>query len=178
MSHKQGIIMNVTKKTTSNKKGVNIMKIFSKKMILLTTAAVAMLSLGAVAFADSLKTPAQIYSEVTGKTVEQAITERQTSGESYGQLAQDAGKYEEFKSQMLENRKALLDEKVKSGQITQAQADAILERVENCEGPGQGACGNGLGNGFGRGGGCGMMNGAGKGNGFGQGNGQGSGQTK
>lgn len=154
-------------------------KIFSKKMLLLTTAAVAMLSLGAVAFADSLKTPAQIYSEVTGKTIEQAITERQTSGESYGQLAQDAGKYEEFKSQMLENRKALFDEKVKSGQITQAQADAILERIENCEGPGQGVCGNGLGNGFGRGGGCGMMNGRGNnGNGFGWGNGQGNGQTK
>ncbi|AHM57724.1 hypothetical protein EAL2_808p02190 (plasmid) [Peptoclostridium acidaminophilum DSM 3953] len=156
------------------------MKLFNKRTALLTTATVAMLSLGAVSFADSVtKTPAQIYSELTGKTVEQAYTERQESGENYGQLAQDAGKYEEFKSQMLENKKATLEERVKSGQMTQEQADALIERMENCEGDSQGL-GKAAGAGFGQGSMQGKGNGQGlkNGSGFGQGNGQGNGQTR
>jgi len=156
------------------------MRLFNKRTALLTTATVAMLSLGAVAFADSvIKTPAQIYSELTGKTVEQAYTERQESGESYGQLAQDAGKYDEFKSQMLENKKATLEERVNSGQMTQEQADALIERMENCVGDSQGL-GKAAGAGFGQGSMQGKGNGQGlrNGSGFGQRNGQGNGQTR
>ncbi|AHM57391.1 hypothetical protein EAL2_c21100 [Peptoclostridium acidaminophilum DSM 3953] len=160
------------------------MKLFSKRTALLTTTAVAVLSLGAVAFADSIMTPAQIYSEVTGKTVEQAYTDRQTSGESYGKLAQDAGKYEEFKSQMMESKKAVLEERVSSGQMTQEQADALMERMENCEGDSQGlgrAAGAGFGRGSmqGKGNGERLKDGSGQGlrngSGFGQGNGNGQG---
>lgn len=124
--------------------------------------------------ADStIKTPAQIYSDLTGKTVEQAYTERQEYGESYGQLAQEAGKYEEFKSQMMENKKATLEERVQSGQMTQEQADALMERMENCEGESQGL-GKAARAGFGQGSMQGKGNGQGlrNGNGFGQGNGQ------
>ncbi len=153
-----------------------------KKLTKLIIGGVMVLSLGAVAFADSVMTPAQIYSDVTGKSVEEAYEDRQ-SGKTYGQLAQEEGKYEEFKEQLLENRKDLLEERVAEGTMTREQADSIIERMEECDGTNQGqnrlglgrlngACGNGqcgTGNGQGQGFGQGRR----AGNGFGQGQGQG-----
>lgn len=118
-----------------------------------------------VAYAASLKTPAEIASGVTGKAISEVTTER-NNGKTYGTIAKEAGKLDEFKLQMLENKKAMLDQRVKDGRLTQDRADEIYNNIKTnqsicdgtgsgrkggCGGQGAGGCGMGRGQGFGRG---------------------------
>lgn len=123
--------------------------------------------------ATGYNTPADIVAGLTGRTTDSVTTERSESGKTYGTIANDAGVLDQFKSQMLEQKKAILEEKVAAGTITQERADAIIAAMENnqanCDGTESGmgmrsgACtGNGTGMGFGGGSG-------GNGQGFGTG---------
>jgi hypothetical protein len=137
-------------------------------------AIVGMLGAAGAAYAATAKTPAEIASEVTGKAPADVAAERE-QGKTYGAIADEAGKLEEFKTQMLEQRKAVLDQRVKDGLLTQEQADAMystmLENQINCDGTGTGSMKGMGGAGFGRGQGLGQ--GMGKGQGMGQGMGKG-----
>jgi hypothetical protein len=143
-----------------------------KKMVLLAAAVGIMGSAGAV-YAATAKTPADIASALTGKTVEDVVKEK-AAGKTYGTIAKDAGKLEEFKVQMLEQKKLMLDQKVKDGVMTQEQADTIYNNIKdnqaNCDGTGNSEigkkCGAGFGKGMGNGTGNGMKNGKGMGRGM------------
>jgi len=142
-------------------------------------AAIGLIATGTTVYAATAATPAEIVSSLTGKTVEAVIAER-AEGSTYGTIADDAGKLEEFKTQMLEAKKAWLAERVKAGTLTQERADEILKAIESnqatCDGTGGGRIGMGMGAGFGQGAGqCGM--GQGLGRGFGQGLGNGFGRN-
>jgi len=151
------------------------------KKLLVVALVVGLMGAVGVAYAAVAKTPAEITTAVTGQTVSEVNQER-AAGQSYGAIANEAGKLEEFKAQMLEQRKALLDEQVKAGELNPEQAKTIYERMQdrmaNCTGDGTGMCGNrgaglgqGCGMGMGKGNGCGngmgMMNGGGRGMGNG-----------
>lgn len=148
-----------------------------KKMKKLITAIVAVGVLGSAGavYAATIKTPAEITAELTGKTVDAVVGER-AAGETYGSIAADAGKLEEFKAQMLEQKKAVLDQKVKDGALTQQQADeiynAIKENQAACDGSGSARIGQKFGAGFGSG----SCNGLGAGQGAGRGMGSGAGR--
>jgi hypothetical protein len=136
-----------------------------KKNKMLILVVIGLLLLGATTvFAAELKTPAQIYAGLKGITEQEAIIER-SEGEPYGVMAEDEGFGDEFKDAMLESKKAVLNQRVEEGILTQDQADAIMERIEqnieNCNGPG--SCGN-IGGMYG----AGFGNGS-RGNGLGQG---------
>lgn len=102
------------------------------------------------------------------------IADKTESGSTYGAIASEAGVLDEFKAQMLEQRKANLSERVTAGTMTQERADEIIAAMEenqaNCDGSGTGSgmcsgtctgTGAGLGSGSGnRGGG---QNGSGRG---------------
>lgn len=141
------------------------------KKIVMLAAMVGIVGTTGAVYAATAKTPAEIVSGLTGKTVEQLTGERAT-GKTYGTIANEAGKLDEFKSQMLEQKKAILDERVKAGTLTQTQADEIYNSIkanqENCTGTGNGRAGmkNGAG-------GCGIGSGRGMGNGAGMGFGRG-----
>ncbi len=113
------------------------------------------------------QTPAEIAASLTGKTVEQATAERAT-GKTYGTIANEAGKLDEFKAETLEQKKAILDQRGVDGNLTQVQADAIYNRLvtnqATCDGTGSAAIGKSMGAGFGQG--------QGKSQGMGQGTGQ------
>jgi hypothetical protein len=99
---------------------------------------VLLISITSVAFAAGLvKSPAEILAGLTGKTAEEVAAARQ-EGSSYGEQAASAGKLDEFKDARLEQFKLRLDEAVKAGQLTQAQADeryaAMQTRLESCTG--------------------------------------------
>lgn len=132
-----------------------------KTVFIITIIAAVMLVGAAVAFAAGVfKTPAEIVSDLTGKTVDDVIKARE-SGETYGEQAAEAGKLEEFKTERLAQYKLALDEAVKEGRVTAEKAallyDAMEQRMEACTGNGAGLCaGNGRGSG---------MNGLGRGNG-------------
>ncbi|HVJ49341.1 hypothetical protein [Desulfitobacterium sp.] len=151
-----------------------------KKLIVVVTA-LGVLGTAGTVYAATLKTPSEIASEVTGKSVDTVIEERATTGKTYGTIAKEAGKLDEFNTQMLEQRKAVLDEQVKEKAITQQQADDIYNAIKNNQalygtngrgygmrgyGQGQGyGCGGGLGNGYG----CGLGSGRGSSQGTAQG---------
>ena len=136
-----------------------------KRKMIAIVAAVALLLVATVALAEvNWKTPAQIVSGLTGKTVDQVQADRQ-AGQSYGAQAAAAGELSQFQQECLAQYKQWLDEAVKSGQMTQAEADILYETMnsrmaacvgaDNANGLGYGMMGRGM-MGTGRfGGGCG-----------------------
>jgi hypothetical protein len=127
---------------------------------------VGMLAVTGAAFADGFKTPSDIVSGLTGKTASELYKER-TAGKTYGTIAKDAGKLDEFQAQMLAKKKAILDQRVKDARLTQKQADDIYTAIKNnqatCDGTGNAGIGRKAGVGFGSGG---MGNGMGRGQGM------------
>lgn len=125
------------------------------------------------------KTTAEITAGLTGKTVEQVITERAT-GKTYGTIADEAGKLDEFKALTLEQKKSILEQRVADGNLTQEQADAILNSIKTnqttCDGTGSARIGKSMAAGFGQGQGMGLGKGQGMGNGASQRNGGGMGR--
>jgi len=144
----------------------------SKKIIAVLTVVGVLVTTGAVLAATS-KTPAEIVSGLTGKTVTDLYQQR-AEGKTFGAIASEAGKLEEFKTEMLAQKKAILDQRVADGLLTQAQADAAYEAIKTnqaaCDGTG--TMGLGRRNGGGFGGGCGLAGGQ-RGLGAGQGRGPG-----
>ena len=153
-----------------------------KKLVAAATI-VGMLGIVGVAsasYATGATTPAGIVSALTGQTVDQVTAER-VAGKTYGTIAKDAGKLEEFKTENLDQRKAVLDQRVKDGSLTQAQADATYNAMKTnqatCDGTGNAKLGQKNGAGFGQGMGMGMGSGSGQRNGGGRGRGMSTGNT-
>ncbi len=139
---------------------------------------VGILGVSGTAFAAVTgRTPAEIAASITGRTVEQVTAERAT-GITYGSMAKESGKLNEFKTASLEQKKAILDQRVADGKLTQAQADAIYNQLvanqATCDATGSAAIGKNLGIGFGQGQGWGLGKGQGMGQGVNQRNGSGS----
>ncbi len=137
-----------------------------KRFFTACAVALALAATSVTAFAaTTYSTPAEAAAGVTGKTVEE-VTQQRQSGTTYGAIAAEAGKLEEFKQAMQDIYKNALDERVASGSMTQEQADALLtvraERQAACDGSGRGSGGRGLG----LGGGSGMGGGRGAGGGM------------
>lgn len=140
------------------------------KKIIMSLAVVSVLSTSVVFGVVASKTPADIVAGLTGKSVEE-VTKERTSGKTYGTIAKEAGKLEEFKTETLKEKKAILDQRVKDGSLTQAQADEIYNSIKTnqatCDGTGSSGIGRMNGAGFGQGRGQGMGKGQGMGNGAG-----------
>lgn len=79
------------------------MKGLKKWAAALTVAAV--LGAGGAAYAATSLTPAEIAANLTGKSVSELQQQRQ-AGQTYGAIANEAGKLEEFKTQMLEQKRS------------------------------------------------------------------------
>lgn len=144
-----------------------------RKLVVVVTV-VGLLGAAGAAYAAAAKTPAEIAAGLTGKTVEDLYKER-AQGKTFGTIAKDAGKLEEFKVQMLEQKKAILDQRVKDGRLTQQQADEIYNSIKSsqaaCDGTGSARVGKKFGAGFGQGKGMGKGQGACNGGGMGFGRG-------
>ena len=140
------------------------------KSLFVLSIAIGVIALAGVAYAADIKTPADIAATLTGKSV-QDVTKERAEGKTYGKIAEEADKLEEFKVQMLEQKKAVLDQRVKDGTLTQQQADEIYNSIKDnqatCDGTGSARIGKGCGAGLGQGKGMGRGCGAGMGNGNG-----------
>lgn len=141
------------------------------KKLIAVMAVVGVLGATGVAFAADAKTKAEMVSSLTGKSVEDVNQERAT-GDTYCTIAKEADKLEEFQTQMLEQKKAILDQRVKDGRLTQAEADeiykAIMDNQTTCDGSGSAGIGKRYGAGFGQGNGMGQGKGACSGAGMGR----------
>lgn len=151
------------------------MKVIKKIVVLLTV--IGLLGATGVVYAATAQSPADIAAGLTGKSVENLYQER-AAGKTFGAMASEAGKLEEFKTQMLAQKKVLLNQRVQEGKITPEQADKILSTMENnqalCDGTGMRGNGvgrqncAGFGQGMGRGMGCGGIGQGQNGAGFGR----------
>lgn len=114
----------------------NLKKLFAAGVL---TLAVSVTGITAFA-ASAYKTPAEAAAGLTGKTVSEVISERQETGKTYGTIANETGKLDEFKPARLEIMKDNLDTKVANGTLTQENADTMYsnmkENQENCDGTG------------------------------------------
>jgi len=151
-----------------------------KKTLVLIAAAFLTLVLSTVAFAASYANPGEIVSDLTGKSEVEIYTER-SQGNTFGQIAEDNGQLEQFRSQMQEYKNAIIDERVKAGVISEENGEelkkAIEERIAACTGT-PGANQGCLGQQFGGGIKSGNVQGGGFGRGMGQkGQGMGFGRT-
>lgn len=140
-----------------------------KKTVIVASAVLALGITSITAFAATFSTPAELLSGLTGKSVEDVITEKAEESTTYGALAVEYGVLDEYKAQILEEKKAYLEERVEEGTMTRERADAIIANIEEnaltCDGTGYGNGGCGIGSGFG--GGCGLGGGTGTGSGGG-----------
>ena len=135
-----------------------------KLFLLISIVTVLLIGVASISYAATVySSPAELVAALTGKSVDQAVADRQ-AGDSYGAQALEAGKLDEFQAARLELFKARLDQAVTDGQLTQAEADARLTAMELR----QETCG-GTDIGNGQGSGCGMGGGMGRGNGNGAG---------
>lgn len=143
-----------------------------KKTAIVGMAVLALAATSITAFAATFSTPAELLAGLTGKPVEDVITEKTEANKTYGALASDYGVLDEYKTQILEEKKAYLEERVEEGTMTRERADAIIANIEEnnltCDGTGYNAGGCGIGGGFG--------GGVGNGGGYGRGNGNGIGR--
>lgn len=151
------------------------------KKLIASATIIGVLGVGGTAYAAVTESPAESVAGLTGQTVTE-VNQQRASGITYGTIAKDAGKLAEFQAQTLEWKKAILDQRVKDGQLTHQQADQIYSAIKanqtTCDGTGSAQIGKtyGLGMGKGTGLGAGQGLGKGKGNGSGRrGNGMGSG---
>ena len=140
-----------------------------KKSTAIGLMVMAISATGVTAFgATQYGTPAETVAAITGRTVESVVTERNETGKTYGVIASEAGKLEEFKVENLPAKKEFLATQVANGSITQEKADAIIAAIEenqiSCDGTGSEGIGKENGAKFGSNG-RGMGNGSGKGQG-------------
>lgn len=149
------------------------------KKLIVSATIIGMLGVVGTAYAAVVKSPAEITAGLTGQTIAE-VNQQRATGKTYGTIANDAGKLAEFQAQMLEQKKAILDQRVSNGQITQQQADQIYNIIKTnqatCNGTGSAQLGQGYGLGIGNGTGLGAGQGLGRRNGSGRrGNGMGNG---
>ena len=129
-----------------------------KKLIAVATivGSLGVVGVAGASYATGATTPAGIVSALTGKSVE-AVTAERAAGTTYGTIAKDAGKLEEFKTETLVQKKAMLEQRVTDGTITQEQADTMVKSMETnqatCDATGSAKIGQKSGMGFGQGGG-------------------------
>lgn len=148
-----------------------------KKIIIMGVVIATITITSATVFAgNSYNTKAEAVSGLTGKTVAEIMQECTETGKTYGLIAAEAGKLEEFKAANLQIKKERIKKQVESGTLTEEKGKEIINNIEKnqeaCDGTGKLGRGNGLsegngiicdGTGTGRGNGTGAKNGDGYG---------------
>lgn len=121
-----------------------------KKTLAVGTMVFAIGATSTTAFAAAnYKTPAETVAGITGRSVQSVITERSETGKTYGTIAAEAGKLDDYKEESLEMKKNNLNAQVAAGTITKEKADTIIKAIEEnqvvCDGAGVAKIGQNLG---------------------------------
>ncbi|TGE33449.1 hypothetical protein [Desulfosporosinus sp. Sb-LF] len=141
-----------------------------KKLVAAATiiGIVGVVGVAGASYTTGSTSPASIVAGLTGQSVDQVMAAR-AAGKTYGAIAKDVRKLDEFKAENFEQKKAALDQRVKDGYLTQEQADTLYNSMKanqaTCDATGTATTGQGKGLGFGQG--QGMGAGAGQRNGSG-----------
>lgn len=110
----------------------------SKKLFLLISVVsiVALLTISVFA-ASAASSQAKAAAQATGMTAEEAVAIRTETDKTYGEIAREAGNYEEFKTISLQRKFAVIDSRVEEGQMTEEDAASLKVKFqEDCDGTG------------------------------------------
>lgn len=126
----------------------------AKKLFAGAIVCLALVATSVTAFAASnYSTPAEAVAGITGRTTDSVISEKMESDKTYGEIAAEAGKLDEFKSEILLIKKERLAAQVADGTITQEKAGEIIKALEEkqavCDGTGSAKTGQNMGARFG-----------------------------
>lgn len=116
-----------------------------KKILAFTVLCVGML-FGSALAAD-YESPIEILAKITGKSESEIERLVWSERKSYAQIADESGKWEEYRSATKQERDNRIDRMVKEGRISSDRAAFMKERSSGMMGMGRGCC-----NGGGRGG--------------------------
>ena len=125
------------------------MKKFRRTLIVLAAIAVigtiSITSLAAGGFGN----PAQTLADLTNQNVEDVEQAKVDTGDTYCEMATDAGVYDEFQAARIDDRTDVIESRVADGTLTQEEADEIIadieERMADCDGTCEGLGGLNLG---------------------------------
>ncbi len=110
------------------------------KKVLIIVLFILSITTATVYAATNYSSPADIAAKVTGKPVEKVIKEKLDSNKTYGEIAKDEEKLEDFKNEMRQYKKDIVKDKVKDGIITKEEGDKFLAEIEKhqefCDGTG------------------------------------------
>lgn len=141
----------------------------TKKIIIMMGISALIMTSGIAVYAGQGFSPVERLSELTATPVETLYEEK--GDLTFGELASQKGVIEEFRKDMLENKKNILEQRVTDKRLAQEEADAIysklLEKREDCDGSGFQRNEEKLGLGFGTGNGMGNGEKISRGQGFG-----------
>ena len=84
------------------------MKHVKRNLLLFTAVAALSMAPAATAMAAEYQTPADTAAEVTGRSVEDVARERFETGKTYGAIAAEDGRLDEFKARRLDMQEAVL----------------------------------------------------------------------
>ena len=105
------------------------MKHLKTKWLVLSMASILSVGSAVTVMAADYQSPAEIVASLTGRAVAEVIQERADTGKTFGAIAAEAGKLDEFKAEVYNVKEEMLSEDVENGVMTQEQADSILEDV-------------------------------------------------
>lgn len=105
-----------------------------KKLLTLSLVGVIAIGSMSLSFAASPFKAADIYAGLAEITVEEAYAIKLESGDTFGDLAKEAGFYEAFAEAVLASKITMINDLVAEGKLTQAEADALITSLENCDG--------------------------------------------
>ncbi|MBE0451743.1 MAG: hypothetical protein IBX70_12975 [Clostridia bacterium] len=102
----------------------------------LSLALVGVLAFGAMgmSFAASPFGAAETYANLAGITAEEAYEVKLASGDTFGDLAKEKGFYEAFSAAVLSSKINMINGLVAENELTQAEADALITSLDNCDG--------------------------------------------
>ncbi len=104
----------------------------NKKLLIISVVALTVLVVGAsTAFAFGGTSNYDTLQNLTGLSDEEITAERE-AGNRMGDIARDKGVFDAFQAKKIDTVKDL----VKEGELTQEEGDAIIERLEDCDGTG------------------------------------------
>jgi len=98
-----------------------------KKLVVGGIVSILLLTMGVATFASTFSSPAEGYAHLTGISVEEARLEK--GDKTFGQMAEEKGVLDEFRTNMIELKKERLAELVEKGTITQEKADELLAQM-------------------------------------------------
>ncbi|PKM67508.1 MAG: hypothetical protein CVU95_07295 [Firmicutes bacterium HGW-Firmicutes-2] len=147
----------------------------SRKLVVSMSALVLVAATSIGVYAAENMSPAQTLSELTGISIEELYEAK--GDQTFGALAQELEVEDAFRTDMVGNKLAIIEERVIQGTLTREVADemiaVIIENQENCDKTGLNQGDQRLGLGFGHGNGMGTGERVGGGRGFGSRNGLG-----